>query len=239
MMNVEREIILSVLKLTKTGSIQKDLIAKDAHMPTALADESLRTLQEKRLVQLKGKFLEASPSQRLSLAVEAIKQGADIEHTCRFLEWKEFENMAATAFEINHYTVRRNFQFKANNKRWEIDILAFKQPLIVCVDCKHWQHGWSKASIIKATEAQVERTHALASMLQRFTEKLGIDRWTRATLVPILLSLVPSAFKFHNDTPIVSILQLQSFINELTAQTQFLTHFSTTLKERSSRLTEF
>jgi Holliday junction resolvase-like predicted endonuclease len=239
MMNIEREIILSVLKLTKTGSIQKDLIAKDAHTPTALADESLRTLQQKRLVQLKGKFLEASASQRLSLAVEAIKQGADKERTCKFLEWKEFENMAATAFEINHYTVRRNFQFKANNKRREIDILAFKQPLIVCVDCKHWQHGWSRASIIKATEAQVERTHALASTLPRFTEKLGIDKWTRATLVPILLSLVPSAFKFHNDTPIVSILQLQSFINELPAQTQFLTHFSTIIKERSARLTEF
>jgi len=239
MMKIEREIIISVLKLTRNRPIQKDLIAKDANTPTTVADELLRNLHEKRLVQLKGKILETSPTQRLSLAVEAIKQGADIERACKFLEWKEFENMAATAFEINNYNVKRNFHFKANGKRWEIDLLAFKQPHIACVDCKHWQHGWSKASIQKAVNTQMERTQALSDSLQNFTDKLGLNKWTQATLIPIVLSLVPSTFKFHNDTPIVSILQLQNFINELPAQTILLTHFSTKIKERSAKLTEF
>jgi Holliday junction resolvase-like predicted endonuclease len=239
MMHIQREIILSVLRLAKNGPVQKDLIAKDAHVSTAVADELLRTLQEKGLIQLKGRFLEIAPNQKLQLAIETIKQGADPERACRFLEWKEFENMAATAFEINNYTVKRNLHFKASGKRWEIDLLAFKQPLIACVDCKHWQHGWSRASIIKVVETQVERTQALAGSLQTFADKLGIDKWLKATLIPIVLSLVPSQFKLHNDTPIVSILQLQSFINELPAQTIFLTRFSTIIKERSAKLTEF
>jgi hypothetical protein len=147
--------------------------------------------------------------------------------------------MAAIAFQINHYTVERNFHFKASGKRWEMDLLACQQPLIVCVDCKRWQHGWTRASIMKASEAQVERTKALTDSLQSFTEKLGLDKWTRAMLIPIVLSLVPSAFKFHNNTPIVPILQLQSFINELPTQTGFLTYFSTIIKEKRTKLTEF
>lgn len=238
-MRTEGEIILSVLKLTKSGIVQKDQVAKTACTPADVADEVLRTLSKKGLIQLKEKIVEIAPSQRLQLAIEAIKQGADIEHASRFLEWKEFEDMAATAFEINHYTVKRNFHFKANDKRWEIDLLACKQPLIACVDCKHWQHGWSRASIMKATEAQVERTKALADSLQNFTEKLGLTEWTRVTLIPIVLSLVPSQFKFHNGTPIVPILKLQSLINELPAQTVLLTHFSTIIKEKSIKLTEF
>jgi Holliday junction resolvase-like predicted endonuclease len=238
-MRIEGELILSVLKLTKKGLIQKDLVAKDAHTSVAVADELLRTLHTKGLIQLNGNILEIAPSQRLQLAIEAVKQGVDIEHASRFLEWKEFENMAAIAFEINRYTVKRNFHFKANDKRWEIDLLACKQPLITCVDCKHWQHHWSRASITKTAETQVERTKALADSLQDFAEKLGLSNWTRATLIPIVLSLIPSAFKFHNDTPIVPILQLQSFISELPAQTTSLTHFSTIIKERSTKLTEF
>ena len=238
-MRIEDEIILSVLKLTKNGLIQRDLVAKDAHSSTSVVEEVLRALQEKGLIQLKGKLLEAAPSQRLKLAIEAIKQGADIEHTSKSIEWKEFENVAAMAFQINHYCVKRNLHFKACGRRWEMDLLACKQPLIACVDCKHWQHGWIRASVMKASEAQVERTKAFTDALQNFTEKLGLDKWTRVMLIPIVLSLIPSEVKFHNNTPIVPILQLQSFINELPMETIFLTHFSTIIKERSTKLTEF
>jgi hypothetical protein len=193
-MRIEDEIILSVLKLTKNGLIQKDLVAKDAHTSTAVADEVLRALHEKGLIQLKGRLLEVAPSQRLQLAIEAIKQGADIEHTSKSLEWKEFEDVASIAFQINHYNVKRNFHFKACGKRWEMDLLACKQPFIACVDCKHWQHGWTRASIMKASKAQVGRTKALTDSLQNFTEKLGLDKWTRVTLIPTVLSLVPSSF---------------------------------------------
>lgn len=239
-MRTDREIILSVLKLTQKGAAQKDYIAKDAHTPIDIADEMLRKLQEKNLVELNGNNLTTVSSQRLELAIEAIKQGSDPQRTCRFLEWKEFENMAAAAFEANGYTVRRNFHFKAaDDRRWEIDLIARKQPRIVCVDCKHWQHGWSRASIEKTVNAQAERTKALAESLQKFTDMLGLSRWTSATLIPIIIALTTSTLKIHNDTPVVPVLQLQSFISELPAQTILLTHFSTTVKETTRKLTEF
>lgn len=66
-MRIEGEIILSVLKLTKNGMIQKDLVAKTAHTPTATADEVLRTLSEKDLIQLKGKPSKLRPAKDCNL----------------------------------------------------------------------------------------------------------------------------------------------------------------------------
>jgi len=241
MMRIEREIILSVLKMTQKGMVQKELIAKDARTPIDIADEVLRTLHEKNLIALKeGNTLATTPSQRLMLAIEAIKQGADSQRTCRFLEWREFENIAATAFEANGYKVKKNFHFKGSgDKRWEIDLIACKQPRIVCADCKHWQHGWSRAAIEKTVATQVERTRALAALMQKFTDKLGLNRWTNAILVPIVIALNTSALKTYNDTPVVSVLQIQDFINELPTQTILLTHFSTIIKLDETKLTEF
>jgi Holliday junction resolvase-like predicted endonuclease/predicted transcriptional regulator len=238
-MRTDREIILSVLKLTQKGTAQRDHIAKDAHTPTDIADEVLRKLQEKNLVEVNGNNLTTAPSQRLELAIEAIKQGSDPQRTCRFLDWKEFENMAAAAFEANGYTVRRNVHFKAKDKRREIDLIACKQPRIVCVDCKHWQHGWSRATIEKTVDAQAERTKALAESLQKFTDMLGLSSWTSATLIPMVVALTTNALKIHNDTPVVPVLQLQNFISELPAQTVLLTRFSTIIKGKTRKLTEF
>ena len=238
-MTIESGLILSVLKLTKKGAVQKNLVAKDAPSSTAVTEELLKTFSQKGFIQLNGNILEVTSGQRLQLAIEAIKQGVDIEHASKFLEWKEFEKMAAEAFEINGYLVKRNFHFKARARRWEIDLLARKRPLIACVDCKHWQHGWSRASVIRTTEAQVGRTKALIDSLQDLSVKLELNDWARVTLIPVMLSLIPGPFKFHDNTPIVPILQLQSFISELPAQVNLLTHFSTIVKEKSLKLTEF
>jgi predicted transcriptional regulator/Holliday junction resolvase-like predicted endonuclease len=239
MVRIDREIILSVLKLTQKGVTQKDHVAQDAHTPVDIAKEVLRKLHEKSLIGLNGNNLTTDPGQRLELAIEAINQGADPQRTCRFLEWREFENIAAAAFGANCYTVKRNVHFKANDKRWEIDLIACKHPRIICADCKHWQHGWSKAAIERTVDAQVERTKALAQSLEKFVNTLELNKWTSATLIPIIIALTTNTLKTHDNTPVVPVLQLQDFINELPAQALLLTHFSTIIKEKNRKLTEF
>lgn len=239
-MRIGREVILSVLKLTQKGKVQEDHVAQDAHTPTDIADEVLRKLHEKNLIELNGNTLTTAPSQRIELAIEAIKQGADPQLTCRFLEWKEFESMTAAAFEANGYAVKKNVHFKdGKGKRWEIDIVACGQPRIVCADCKHWQHGWSRAAIEKTVNVQVQRTERFTESLQKSTNKLGLNKWTTATVIPIVIALTTNTLKIQDDTPIVGVLQLQSFINELPAQAVLLTHFAKILKPVTRELTEF
>jgi Holliday junction resolvase-like predicted endonuclease len=221
---VERNFLVSVLKLTNSGPIAKKLVAIDAGIPVQVAEELLKKFCEAGLIQQRRKTIEASSNQRVKIAIHAINLGADFEKVCRFLEWIEFENMAAAAFEANNFDVKKRFHFNWT-RRFEIDVLSCRQPIIACVDCKHWSHGWQKSAIKKAVEAQVLRTKVLADALPSLQEKIGLVQWKQATLIPIILSLVAGPLKFYNNVPIVPILQLQNFLNELPAHLTSLTRF--------------
>jgi len=224
-MALERNLLASSLKLTKFGPVQEDLISKDAQIPQQIAEKILSKLHNEGLIQREHGVVEASLNQRIKIAIQAIKLGADFEKVCSFLDWSEFENIATAAFEDNYFTVKRGFRFTGSGRRWEIDILGFKKSVVACVDCKHWHHGWRTAATIKAVEAQVKRTEALANALPILHEKIGLANWKKTVLIPIVLSLYPSPLKFYEKTPIVPILQLQNFLSEFLAHVNQLTHF--------------
>jgi len=225
-MDIERELIISILKLTKNGPIGIELVRKDAKIPSAIAKDLIRKLQNDGLLYLQNKLIEVNSLKRLKLAVHAIELGADVERVSGFLDWKEFENIAAIAFERNGYSVMRNLRFKHAGRRWEIDVVGCKKPIIVCVDCKHWHHGMYPSAIRRIVEEQVERTSALAESLPKLAEKIGCASWNRVKLVPAILSLITARSKFYNRVPIVHVLQLQDFISQLPAYADSLKHFS-------------
>jgi len=238
-MTAEKDVIASLLRLTKTGPIQKELLRKDARVSFQVIEDTLRKLSEGEFIRQRRGLVEVEPSQRVSVAVQAIKLGADFERICKYLEWTEFEGIAAQAFQANGFRVLRNFRFKHAGKNWEIDVLGCREPLIVCADCKHWRRGWSTAAIIKTVEAQVERTRALADALPNYYQKAQLTEWKSATIIPLILSLVPGPFKFHNNVPIVPVLQLQDFINELPLEVASLTHFKKKLLKMQLNLTDY
>ena len=224
-MSVEKNLLRSILKLTKKGPIEKTLISRDAQTPVQIADDMLKNFSKAGFVQLRGKVVEASLNQRVKIAIHVIRLGADFESVCNLLEWNEFEKIAATTFEFNHFNVMKGLRFKGAGRRWEVDILGLRNPIIVSADCKHWHQGWTRSAITKAIDAQINRTHALANAVPTLREKIGLADWKEATLIPMVLSLFPAPLKFHRNTPVVPILQLQDFLNELPAHTDSMTHF--------------
>jgi len=238
-MRLERELLISLLKLTRLGPVQKRLVCKDARVPVLAAEELFEKLASEGFVTQRKNLVEASPTQRVRMAFHAVKLGADFERVCKFLEWVEFENIASEAFAANSFDVKRRFRFKQAGRMWEIDILGHRQPLVVCVDCKHWHHGWQRAAIMKAAEAQIERTKALADALPNLYKKAKLESWKQATLIPIILSLTPAPLKFHQNVPIVTILQLRDFLNELPAHAELLTHFTKIISNSTLNLTDF
>jgi len=224
--DIERELIISILKLTKNRPIGIELVRKDAKIPSAIAEDLIRKLQNNGLLYLQNKLVEVNSLKRLKLAVHAIELGGDVERVSGFLDWKEFENIAAIAFERNGYSVARNLRFKHAGRRWEMDIIACKKPIVACVDCKHWHHGMYPSAIRRAVKEQVERTCALAESMPKLTEKIDCASWNRVKLLPAVLSLTAVRSKFYNKVPIVPVLQLQDFLNQLPAYVDSLKHFS-------------
>ena len=225
-MDIERELIISILKLTKNRPIGIELVRKDAKIPSAIAEDLIIKLQNDGLLYLQNKLIEVNSLKRLKLAVHAIELGGDVERVSGFLDWKEFENIAAIAFERNGYSVARNLRFKHAGRRWEMDIIACKKPIVACVDCKHWHHGMYPSAIRRAVKEQVERTCALAESMPKLTEKIDCASWNRVKLLPAVLSLTAVRSKFYNKVPIVPVLQLQDFLNQLPAYVDSLKHFS-------------
>ena len=226
MVVVERDLLISLLKLTKDGSVLREYVKKDARITSDIALKLLENLQNEGLLHLKDDFVEADTADRLRLAVKAVTLGADVEHVSEFLRWQEFENIAAVALERNDYVSRKNVRFKHGGRRWEIDVVGCRKPLVLCVDCKRWQRSVNPSALKKIVEAQVERARALADTLPSPSLKIECVKWNRAKFVPVILSLMPSSFKFYDDVPVVPVLQLQNFLTQLPAYVGSVKYFT-------------
>jgi hypothetical protein len=96
-MAVERDILISILKLTKSGPIAKEIVARDSNVSAQVTEEVLKKFRDAELVKLKDRTIEASSNQRAKIAIHAIKSGADFERVCRVLEWQQRHSKPTTS----------------------------------------------------------------------------------------------------------------------------------------------
>lgn len=232
-MSVERNLVISLLKLTKEGPVLVESVNKDAKVPSSVAWKLLDRLQNEGLLYLNAHTIEVDSNSRLKLAVKAASLGADVQHISDLLCWREFEEIAALALKNNGYIVQNNVRFKHAGRRWEIDVVGCKKPLVICIDCKHWQRAIASSALKRIVDLQAQRTQALADSLPNIALRLECTKWDKAKFVPAVLSLIPSAFKFYEKVPVVPVLQLQDFISQLPAYTESLKFFPKTFKTLS------
>ncbi|HJW65669.1 MAG TPA: nuclease-related domain-containing protein [Candidatus Bathyarchaeia archaeon] len=224
-MIVERNLLVSILKLTKNGSVLIEDVKKDSRLPLDSMTSLLEKFQNQDLFKINANNLEVHSENRLKIAVRAVSLGADIEAVSSFLGWQEFESIAATALKNNGYAVWQNLRFKHAARKWEIDVVGCRKPLIICLDCKDWHHGLSPSAIRRIVEAQVERARALADALPNVSTGIERAKWNQAKFVPAILALLPTRFKFCDGVPIVPVLQLQDFLNQLPLELESLKYF--------------
>ena len=223
---IERDLLISLLKLTKDGAVLIEDVNKDSKVASTIIRKLLEKLQNENMLNLQGDTIQVTSDNRLRLAVRAVSLSADVEHVSAFLRWQEFENIAAIALERSGYVVAENVRFKHGGRKWEIDIVGCKKPLVTCIDCKHWHHGMTPSALKRLAEAQVERTRALAESLPNVSLEIECAKWNRAKFIPTVLSLTQGSFKYYDMVPIVPVLQLQDFLSQLPAYTESLKYFS-------------
>jgi Holliday junction resolvase-like predicted endonuclease len=213
--SIERNLLISVLKLTKEGTALAKDVNIDAHVPSESCIFLLQKMQNENLIYFKDDIIEAESEMRLKIALKAAQLGADLQRIGDLLKWQEFEEIAAEALKINGYTVYNNVRFKHGSRRYEIDVVGCRKPLVVCIDCKRWQHAIAASALRKIVEDQCQRTEALADSLPNAKLQLECVKWDRAKFVPAVLSLMQGDCKFYYDVPIVPVLSLQDFIGQL------------------------
>jgi Holliday junction resolvase-like predicted endonuclease len=221
----ERNLMISLLKLTGGEPVLIGDIKNDARLPSDMLHDLLKKFQNEDLLKLNHESVDVDSENRVKLAVRVVSHGADIEVVGSLLNWQEFESITATALVHYGYAVSQNLWFKHAGRRWEIDVVGCRKPLVICVDCKSWHHDASPSALRRVVEAQVERTRALSDALPHVSIDLPCAQWSVAKFVPIVLVLLPGRFKFYDEVPIVPVLQLQNFLSQLPLEVESLKYF--------------
>lgn len=224
--SIATNVLISILKLTQKGAVKQRNVDSDAHVPSTVSSALLQKLQNENLVYLKDGLVEVDAESRLKLAVKAVELGAPVERISDFLLWQEFEAMAAVALDLNCYVTKKNVRFKHGDRRWEIDVVGCRKPLVLCIDCKHWHHGMNPSTLAKVASSQAKRVEAFADSLPNATADFACSKWDQAKFIPVILSLVPFAAKFCDKVPIVPVLQLQDFVSQLPLNVESLQYFN-------------
>ncbi|MEM5836492.1 MAG: restriction endonuclease [Candidatus Aenigmatarchaeota archaeon] len=136
-----------------------------------------------------------------------VAEGEDIEDVLKIFGWKEFEEVVSEILERNGFKVKKNFRFKVDRK-YEVDILAYKGDLVLCIDCKKWSSGrYKKSGIRKSVELNEKRVKALKEFLG---EKFRASRF-----LSLIVTLLDEDLVLENKTLIIPIYKLNSFLLEV------------------------
>ena len=225
---IEKKIVLSILKLTNQNVVDVKIISKDSKFDSKKVKLCLIKLSQEGLITFNDEFVELNSISRIMLSIKAIELGADIENATSLLCWQEFEGLAAIGLERNNFSVKKNLRFTYLKKRNEMDIVGLKKPIILCIDCKHWHQEITYSSLKSIVKDQIKRTKALMDSLPNISTKLECTMWKNGIFIPAILSLVPNRYKFCNLVPIIPILQLQDFLNQLRGNIQQIKIFKKT-----------
>ena len=137
---------------------------------------------------------------KLKTALSDIKSGVPIEEASRDVDWKDFEGLVAEVLESKNFEVVRNFRMK--KPTMEIDVVGIRLDTAVLIDCKHWKR-MSDSALNEIVRKQVNRVRRYANEI--------CDVMT----VPVIVTLHQEQISFVNKVPIVPIIQLSSFLDEL------------------------
>jgi Holliday junction resolvase-like predicted endonuclease len=187
-------------------------IAAKSKTCLSVAEDLLVKLQGAGAVTLRDKEAHVTPEQRMRIAEIAISKGADPENVARQLRWQEFEGLAARILGLEGYATANHFIFRHAARKYEIDVLGAKEPMVLCVDCKHWHHGWAPGKIMAAARNQLVRVQSLSDVFAFYGKKHRIVGWRSVRLLPIVLTLADVSLKLMDGVPIVSALRFRDFL---------------------------
>jgi len=137
---------------------------------------------------------------KLKEAFSAITNGHPIEEVSEYLNWKDFEALVSQILLENGFQIERNVIL--TKPRMEIDVIGTKLNVVILIDCKHWQR-MSNSALNEIVKKQVNRVKRYANEISDFMT------------VPVIVTLHQEQISFINKVPIVPIMQLSSFLDEL------------------------
>ncbi|RQW79485.1 MAG: hypothetical protein EHM14_08565 [Methanothrix sp.] len=137
------------------------------------------------------------------LNFQEILDAKRLEEVSRDVVWQNFERLTAFIFEENGFQVLINTVKTSCKRRRQYDVIARKSHKTFLVECKKWSGNRYRLSALKAAiEKHIERT-------------LFYENVTNEDATPIIVTLIEEEIQFYEGIPVIPILKLNSFLNEI------------------------
>jgi len=230
-----RNLLLYVLDKTKDEKIDAGRIVDGINITSEALSQILGELEEQGLIERSQELVSSSVEQRVEMAVKAIEYGADFERVSQCLGWLEFEELVARVFRENGFNTLSRYRFKADGRRWEIDVLATSYPYIICAECKHYTREMGNSLARNIIETHIEKTGVLSRHIAEVSRKIDVNNWGNAVLVPITLTLQPTKMNVYRRVPSVSVFMLPSFLSEFSGHLERMVSYSVEIPEEKPK----
>ena len=147
---------------------------------------------------------EFSAGDRLRAAVLAVREdGAGIDEVSERIGWRDFEGLVAEVLDSRGFETERNLRISGGGQRAEIDVAGTRGGIALLVDCKHWRRS-SASALAAAARRQAGRA------------RLYVAAGAGApAALPAIVTLHEDGIEFAGRVPIVPVLKLGSFADEL------------------------
>ena len=116
------------------------------------------------------------------------------------ISWQEFEVKVKEILEGNGFETRFRVVFKDDQGRAEIDIVAKRYGLTLCVDAKRYNRNWHRKSALRRESEKHKKR------CERFSEIIG------AKAIPIIVSLIDDKLYSHEGCIIVPYSSFNDFL---------------------------
>lgn len=141
--------------------------------------------------------------------------GKAIEDIIEEFDWREFEEVVADILTDNNFRIRQNFRFKTK-RRYEIDVLAIRDNVVLCIDCKQWGRGrYKRTGLLHSVEEQEERVKELRKFLKTNPIVQSLLKIKIQRIHPIIVTWLQEDLIKEKDTFVVPVWKLNSFLVEL------------------------
>jgi len=149
-------------------------------------------------------------SARFKLAFEAVRQGG-LQQVARALTWQEFEAFTQECLQTVGFDTQKGLIVKDDSRRWQIDVIAKKNPMILGIDCKHWESPGYESKLSNAAEHQ---RLALQALIRQMAARGEVGR-EGLLVLPMILTLFEPRARMVGGVVVVSIEQLGDFLERV------------------------
>ncbi|MEM2740253.1 MAG: hypothetical protein QXQ29_05590 [Candidatus Bathyarchaeia archaeon] len=150
-------------------------------------------------------------SSRFKIFIFLAKHSQSLEDAASLLRWREFEYFTSMILSSLGFDTVSNYRFRSFGRRWEIDVLGFREPIVVAVDCKHMRRGY-RSILGRVVDKHKARVEAFAPTV-RYGFRRVVEGWETIRIVPVIVTLRRSGCTIVEGFPIVYVSALRDFLD--------------------------